>query len=62
MTTTHIPVKIVATQDSNLAVKLPFLDVPVTMNYDFFSKRVEAGYFKIAEEDIARKIRQELQN
>ncbi|MEM1118986.1 MAG: hypothetical protein AAGJ18_00970 [Bacteroidota bacterium] len=55
MTTTHIPVKILATQDNNLAVKLPFLDIPVTMNYDFFSKRVDAGYFQITEEDIAKK-------
>lgn len=30
-----------------VAVKLPFLDVPVQMNYHFFNKRLESGYFKI---------------
>jgi|GEM_PF-2312936 len=42
-----IKVEILEVFPKFLNIKLPFLDVPVKMNYEFFLKRVEAGYFQI---------------
>lgn len=30
-----------------IKVKLPFLDIPVQMNHQFFNSRLRQGYFKV---------------
>jgi len=60
MKRTEVPIKILNIKENNLDIKLPFLEIPITTNYDFFKKRVAAGYFKIEEKDIAKKVSREL--
>lgn len=38
--------KILYANENDFLVKLPFLEVPVMMGYEFFKKRVIDGYFK----------------
>lgn len=56
----EIPVKILNIYFDKIDVKLPFLDVPVSMNYDFFSRRFAEGHFKLSDGDIVKKIRRDL--
>ena len=42
-----VQIEIVEKNSDFLKVKLPFLDIPVEMNWAFFNKRLEAGYFII---------------
>jgi len=57
-----VDVEILDIYDNALSIKLPFVEVPITMNYDFFSQRVATGYFKLKSDDIKRKISKELLN
>ncbi|MFK7982542.1 MAG: hypothetical protein AB8G86_21355 [Saprospiraceae bacterium] len=50
-----IPVKILNIKDDKLKIKLPFLDIPITMNDDFFKRRVANGYFQINENKIKQR-------
>ena len=45
MLSKSIEVYIVEMTTKFLLVKLPFLDVPVKMNYEFFDDRLKAGYY-----------------
>jgi len=47
----RISVQILEKKKDKLAVKLPFLEIPVTMNYDFFNRRLATGYFQLNDED-----------
>ena len=47
MNQSAIPVEILKMTPNSIALKLPFVDIPVTMNYDFFTKRIENGYFLV---------------
>lgn len=47
MITRPIQVEILEESKDGLKVKLPFLEVPVEMNWAFFNKRLDAGYFKL---------------
>lgn len=40
-----IQVEIVEENQDGIIVRLPFLEVPIEMNWAFFYKRVEVGYF-----------------
>lgn len=40
-----IQVEIVEEKQDGIIVRLPFLEIPIEMNWAFFYKRVEAGYF-----------------
>ena len=44
-----IYIKVLETNLDFVKVKLPFLDVPVSMNREFFNKRLKNGYFHILE-------------
>lgn len=41
-----INIEILDANEDKLVVKLPFLEVPITMNYQFFKQRVVDGYFQ----------------
>jgi hypothetical protein len=43
-----INVKIIKLTTELVKVKLPFLDVPMEMSRDYFSKYLDSGYFKIS--------------
>lgn len=47
MITRPIQVEVLEESKDGLKVKLPFLEVPVEMNWAFFNKRLDAGYFKL---------------
>jgi len=57
-----IPVKILNVKNDKLKVKLPFLDIPVTMNDNFFKQRVANGYFQINEKDVKQRFKMESLN
>ena len=42
-----IDIQVIKTTPEMVTVKLPFIEVPVGMNYDFFKKRLESGYFNV---------------
>lgn len=46
-----IQVEIVEENQDAIIVRLPFLEVPIEMNWAFFNKRVEAGYFQLHQQD-----------
>lgn len=46
-----IQVEIVEENQNGVIVRLPFLEVPIEMNWAFFTKRVEAGYFQLRPQD-----------
>lgn len=41
-----IAIEILYRSPEFVKVKFPFLEIPVKMSYDFFNKRVNAGYYK----------------
>ncbi len=47
-----VNVKILEATPDLVKVKLPFMDIPVQMSYNFFQKRLEKGYFKIQENSL----------
>jgi len=47
-----IQVEIVEENQDGIIVRLPFLDIPIEMNWAFFKKRVEAGYFQLGGVDL----------
>ena len=49
MTKKKLTVDVLATTDSNVKVKLPFLRTPITMTYNYFKSGMRKGYFKIKE-------------
>lgn len=44
-----IRIDVLCTTLDSIVVKTPFLEVPIEMNYSFFRKRVDAGYFVLQE-------------
>lgn len=40
-----IIIEILESTPSYVKVKLPFVEVPIKMNYPFFLKRLKSGYF-----------------
>ena len=50
MSRKSITVKIVGQSTDQITVRLPFLDVPVTMNRSFFERRVRCGYFQLEDQ------------
>lgn len=42
-----INIKVIGTTSDFVKVKLPFLNIPVKMNHQFFAKRLEQGYYRI---------------
>jgi hypothetical protein len=47
-----IDVEILEANNGFFKVKVPFIDVPVEMNSQFFNKRLECGYFNVLNKDI----------
>ena len=46
METKSIDIEILEMNQDFIKVKLPFLNIPIDMNYQFFNPRLENGYFK----------------
>jgi hypothetical protein len=46
-----IDVEILEINDDLLKVKIPFVDIPIEMNRQFFSRRLECGYFNVSNID-----------
>lgn len=46
-----VPIEILEHSKETIKVKLPFLDVPVEMNQNFFKSRLEQGYFVIGQQN-----------
>jgi hypothetical protein len=42
-----IDIEILESTPKSVKVKLPFLDIPVEMDQQFFQPRMEKGYFRI---------------
>jgi len=49
MNPTSIDIEVLEETPEFVAVKLPFLKIPVQMNHHFFRKRLESGYFRIVD-------------
>lgn len=47
METKTIDIEILEMNQDFIKVKLPFLNIPIDMNYQFFNPRLENGYFNI---------------
>ncbi len=47
-----IEVEIVEENQDGIIVRLPFLDIPIEMDWAFFKKRVEVGYFQLSGADL----------
>ena len=47
MDTKSIEVEVLEFNPNQVKVKVPFLDIPINMNHEFFNKRVESGYFSV---------------
>ena len=47
MESKSVGVKILESTSEFVKVELPFVNVPVRMNYEFFNKRLEDGYFHV---------------
>ena len=45
-----IKVQVLESTPDFIKVQLPFLQIPVKMNYDFFRSRIQDGYFKLNNE------------
>ena len=52
MTRKSIMVEVLESNADAVKVKLPFLSVPVEMNYAFFQRRIQSGYFKLQRESF----------
>ncbi len=50
-----IKIHVLESAEDFVKVKLPFLEIPVKMNHDFFNSRLQTGYFKLPEEYPRRK-------
>jgi hypothetical protein len=46
-----IDIEILESTPQCVKVKLPFLDIPVEMDHQFFKPRMEKGYFRIWEKN-----------
>ncbi|MEL6865775.1 MAG: hypothetical protein AAFP19_15225 [Bacteroidota bacterium] len=42
-----VNVKILESEENFVKVELPFVEVPVFMNREFFNKRIKSGYFNV---------------
>ena len=42
-----IEIQIIESTPDLVRVQLPFLEVPVEMNREFFNRRIQSGYFRI---------------
>lgn len=60
MITRPIQVEILEESKDGLKVKLPFLEVPIEMNWAFFNKRLDVGYFKVSAESKKKKLGNQL--
>ena len=47
METKSIDIEILEMNQDFIKVKLPFLNIPIDMNYQFFNQRLENVYFNI---------------
>ena len=54
MTTNTIAVDIVSSNALYVYIKMPFLDIPVEMTYDYFFKKIADGYFKIKKRSMKK--------
>ncbi len=48
--TRSVEVRVLEATPDSIKVRLPFVPVPVEMNYAFFHSRVQDGYFNLAKE------------
>lgn len=55
MESKSINVDVLESAPDFVKVKLPFLEIPVKMNHDFFNSRLQIGYFQLSEEYPRRK-------
>lgn len=55
-----VPVKVLEVQPEGVKVELPFLEIPVTMDYRFFKKRMDAGYFQLLNTEMTQQLKQKL--
>ncbi len=55
MESKSINVDVLESAPDFVKVKLPFLEIPVKMNRDFFNSRLQIGYFQLSEEYPRRK-------
>ncbi len=60
MTTKTISVDIVSSNAQYVYIKMPFLDIPVEMSYEYFFQRIAEGYFKIKKRSM-KKLRELMQ-
>ncbi len=49
-----VDVKILEAKPHRLKVVLPFVDVPISMNRDFFNSRLHCGYFRVVNPQVDR--------
>ena len=47
MKTSPVRVEILEHSPNSVKLKTPFVPVPIEMNYDFFFKRLQQGYFLV---------------
>ncbi|MEM9918366.1 MAG: hypothetical protein AAF990_09745 [Bacteroidota bacterium] len=52
MSTKSIAIRILESTPDFVRVLTPFLRTPIEMNYEFLNKRLENGYFQIAQNDL----------
>ncbi len=60
MPTEAIAVDIVSSNALFVYIKMPFLDIPVEMSYEYFFQRIAEGYFKIKKRSM-KKMRELMQ-
>lgn len=54
MNSKPIDIEILESNQKFVKVKMPFLDIPVEMDQQFFKPRMEKGYFRIWKKIIRR--------
>ena len=54
MSTEAIAVDIVSSNALFVYIKMPFLDIPVEMSYEYFFKKIADGYFKIKKRSMKK--------
>jgi len=54
MPTKTIAVDIVSSNAMYVYIKMPFLDIPVEMTYEYFFKRIAEGYFQIRKRSMKK--------
>ena len=54
MPTEAIAVDIVSSNALFVYIKMPFLDIPVEMSYEYYFKKIADGYFKIKKRSMKK--------